>query len=97
MRMLWTCLALLTLIPAAAAAAAPTRNLQVELQVMVKAAKVPGGVLLIRSHGSSQVVAAGFADPATHTRMRTDDRFRVASWMRCSAEGSCRRRSAARW
>jgi D-alanyl-D-alanine carboxypeptidase len=79
MRVLSTCLALLALAPATAQATAPPRSLQADVQAMVKTAKVPGGVLLIRSHGRTQVVAAGLADRATHAPMRADDRFRVAS------------------
>jgi D-alanyl-D-alanine carboxypeptidase len=78
MRVMWTYLAMLALAPAPAAAGA-TPTPRSEVRAIVRAAHVPGGVLLIRSHGHTHLVAAGYANLATHARMRTDDRFQVAS------------------
>src|SRR5690349_5332350 len=43
------------------------------------AAGAPGGVVLVRDHGRTARLAAGYADTRTHRRMRTSDRFRVGS------------------
>src|ERR671933_514608 len=43
------------------------------------AAGAPGGVVLVRDHGRTTRLAAGYADSRTHRRMRPSDRFRVGS------------------
>src|SRR4051812_20864136 len=43
------------------------------------AAGAPGAVALVREHGRTTRIAAGYADTQTKRRMRTSDRFRVGS------------------
>jgi D-alanyl-D-alanine carboxypeptidase len=42
-------------------------------------AGAPGAVALVREHGRTTQIAAGYADTGTKRRMRTSDRFRVGS------------------
>jgi D-alanyl-D-alanine carboxypeptidase len=42
-------------------------------------AGAPGAVALVREHGRTTRIAAGYADTQTKRRMRTSDRFRVGS------------------
>jgi D-alanyl-D-alanine carboxypeptidase len=63
--------------PAAAAHASPA--LQSAVDGIVRAERVPGAVLLVRSHGRTQIAASGLADVQTRTPMRPDTHFRVMS------------------
>jgi D-alanyl-D-alanine carboxypeptidase len=56
----------------------PVAALQRSLDRLV-AAGAPGGVVLVRDHGRTTRLAAGYADTRTHRRMRASDRFRVGS------------------
>src|SRR4051794_29135103 len=55
-----------------------TTKLQRSLNRLV-AAGAPGAVALVRQHGRTTRLAAGYADTRTKTRMRPADRFRVGS------------------
>src|SRR3954471_5054579 len=63
---------------AAPARAASARTLESRLRAVV-AAGAPGAVVLARDGTRTVQLAAGVADRARHTPMRTGDRFRVGS------------------
>jgi D-alanyl-D-alanine carboxypeptidase len=72
--------ALLVLGLAGPAAAASTRQEQVQRSVdRVVAAGVPGAIALVREGDRTIRVSSGYADVATRTPMRVGDRFRVGS------------------
>src|SRR4051794_4989930 len=57
---------------------AVAQGLQRSLDQLV-AAGAPGAVALLREHGRTTRIAAGYANTRTKTRMRPSDRFRVGS------------------
>jgi D-alanyl-D-alanine carboxypeptidase len=63
---------------AAAPKAPPATALKRSLDRLL-AAGAPGAVVLVRAHGHSTRLAAGYANARTKTRMRPSDRFRVGS------------------
>ena len=89
MRVLWVCLAALAGLAALAVfhdrrgspaqAGPPVAGLQTVLDGIVRADRVPGGVLLLRRHARTQVLASGLADVQTRAPMRPDMHFRVGS------------------
>src|SRR4051794_18317542 len=70
-------------VPAAGAHAAPPKppaatGLKRSLDRLI-ASGAPGGVMLVREHGRTTRLAAGYADTRTKQRMRPSDRFRIGS------------------